>query len=134
INLPLLGNLLSIFSVLIIVAVSSFIAFKQNKSEMAFGIFIIAGLIISPVSLDYHYTILLLPILILINNIRKDSTAMLWVLILISISLIAVYLPYASPRLANGVWAFFAYPKLYGAIGLWGLFISAAYRSEVKET
>jgi hypothetical protein len=133
-NLPLLGDLLSVFCALIIVAVSSFIAFKQNKSEMAFGIFIITGLIISPVSLDYHYTILLLSILILINNIQKDSTAMLWVLILISISLIAVYLPYASPRLAKGVWAFFAYPKLYGAIGLWGLFIRAAYRSEVKET
>lgn len=133
-NLPLLGDLLSVFCALIIVAVSSFIAFKQNKSEMAFGIFIITGLIISPVSLDYHYTILLLSILILINNIQKDSTAMLWVLILISISLIAVYLPYASPSLAKGVWAFFAYPKLYGAIGLWGLFIRAAYRSEVKET
>ena len=132
-NLPLLGNLLSIFSVLIITAVSSFIAFKQNKSEMAFSIFIIAGLIISPVSLDYHYTILLLPILILINNIRKDSTAMIWVMILIFISLIALYLPYASPRLTKGVLAVFAYPKLYGAIGLWGLSIRAAYRSEVKE-
>ncbi|MGB5847060.1 MAG: glycosyltransferase family 87 protein, partial [Ignavibacteriaceae bacterium] len=70
INLPLLGNLLSIFSVLIIAGASSFIAFKRNKSEITFGIFIIAGLIISPVSLDYHYTILLLPILMLINNIR----------------------------------------------------------------
>jgi hypothetical protein len=133
INLPLLGNLLSIFSVLIIAGVSSFIAFKQNKSEIAFGIFIIAGLIISPVSLDYHYTILLLPILMLINNIRKDATAMLWVMILIFVSLISAYLPYASPRLAKGVWAVFAYPKLYGAIGLWGLLIRAAYRSEVKE-
>jgi len=131
-NLPLLGNLLSILSLLIIVAVSSFIAFKQNKSEIAFGIFIIVGLIISPVSLDYHYTILLLPILILINNVQKDSMLMHWVMILIFISLIAVYLPYASPRLAKGVWAVFAYPKLYGAIGLWGLFIRAAYRSEVK--
>ena len=133
INLPLLGNLLSIFSVLIIAGVSSFIAFKQNKSETAFGIFIIAGLIISPVSLDYHYTILLLPILMLINNIRKDSTVMLWVMILIFISLISVHLPYASPRLTRGSWAFFAYPKLYGAIGLWVLFIMAAYRTEVKE-
>ena len=129
--MPLLGNLLSIFSVLIIAGVSSFIAFKQNKSEMAFGVFIIAGLIISPVSLDYHYTILLLPILILINNIRKGSTTMVWVMILIFISLISVYLPYTSPRLVKGVWAVFAYPKLYGAIGLWGLFIRAADRSEV---
>jgi hypothetical protein len=58
---------------------------------------------------------------------------MLWVMILILISLISVYLPYVSPRLAKGIWAVFAYPKLYGAIGLWGLFIMAAYRTEVKE-
>ena len=132
-NLPLLGNLLSIFSVLIIATVSSFIALKQNMSELAFGIFIIAGLIISPVSLDYHYTILLLPILMLINNIRKDATSMLWVMILIFISLVAVYLPYASTRLEKGVWAVFAYPKLYGAIGLWGLFLRAPSHSEGKD-
>jgi hypothetical protein len=132
INLPLLGTVLLFFSVLIIAGVSSIMAFKQKKSEMVFGVFIIAGLIISPASLDYHYTLLLLPILMLINNIRRDSTAMLWVMILIFISLIAAYLPYSSPRLAKGIWAVFAYPKLYGAIGLWGLFIKAAYHSEVK--
>lgn len=132
-NLPVLGDLISIFCVLIITAISSFIAFKQNKSEMAFGIFIIASLIISPFSLDYHYTILLLPILMLINNIRKKSTAMLWVMIFISISLIAVYLPYSSPRFAKGILTIFAYPKLYGAIGLWGLFIKATYHSEFRK-
>jgi hypothetical protein len=100
---------------------------------MAFGIFIIAGLIISPFSLDYHYTILLLPILMLINNIRKNSSVLLWVMVLFSISLIAVYLPYSSPRFAKGIWAVFAYPKLYGAICLWGIFIKVAYHSEVKE-
>jgi len=131
VNLPLLGNLLSIFSVLTITGVSSFIALKNKKSEIVFGAFIIAGVLISPASLDYHYTILLLPFLLLINNIRKDSSAILWVMLLITIFLIAAYLPYASPRFAKGFWAIFAYPKLYGAIGLWGLFIRAAYRSEV---
>ena len=132
-NLSLMGDLLSVVCMLIILTVSSFIAFKHRKSEIAFGIFIIAGLIISPVSLDYHYAILLLPILILVNNIRKNSTAMLWAMIFISISLIAFYLPYSSPRLAKGISAILAYPKLYGAIGLWGLYIKAAYHSEVRE-
>jgi hypothetical protein len=131
VNMPLLGNLLSIFSVLIITGVSSFIALKNKKSEIVFGVFIIASVLINPASLDYHYTILLLPFLLLINNIRKDSSAILRVMLLISIFLIAAYLPYASPRLTKGFWAVFAYPKLYGAIGLWGLFIRAAYRSEV---
>ncbi len=123
INLPLLGNLLSIFSVLIIATVSSLIAFKQNKSKITFGIFVIAGLIISPVSLDYHYTILLLPILLLVSWIRNNPSILLWILLLIFVALIAADTPYSSPRISGGGWAILAYPKLCGAIGLWGLSI-----------
>jgi len=133
INLPLLGNLLSIFSVLIIATVSSLIAFKQNKSEIAFGIFIIVGLIISPVSLDYHYTILLLPILLLVSWIRNNPSILLWILLLIFVALIAADTPYSSPRISGGGRAILAYPKLYGAIGLLGLSYWALYRSEVNE-
>jgi len=123
INLPLFGNLLSIFSVLIVVAVCSFLALKNKKSKIVFGAFIIAGVIISPASLDYHYTILLLPILILIGWIRNNPSILLWVVFLICLLLIVAILPYKSPRIAGGILAVFAYPKLYGAIGLWGLSI-----------
>jgi hypothetical protein len=133
INLPLLGNLLSIFSVLIIATVSSLIAFKQNKSKITFGIFVIAGLIISPVSLDYHYTILLLPILLLVSWIRNNPSILLWILLLIFVALIAADTPYSSPRISGGGRAILAYPKLYGAIGLLGLSFWALYRSEVNE-
>ncbi len=131
-NLPLLGNLLSVISVLIIVTVSSFIAFKQNNSKIIFNIFIIAGLIISPVSLDYHYTILLLPILMLVAWIRNNPSFLLWILLLIFVALIAVDTPYSSPRISRGGWAIFAYPKLYGAIGLWGLSVWASYQSRIS--
>jgi hypothetical protein len=40
-------------------------------------------------------------------------------------TLIALDLPYRSPRLADGAWALLAYPKLYGAWLLWGLAIWA---------
>lgn len=132
-NLPLLGNLISIFSVLIIATISSLIAFKQNKSKMTFGIFVIAGLIISPVSLDYHYTILLLPILMLVSWIRNNPSILLRILLLIFVALIAADTPYSSPRISGGGLAILAYPKLYGAIGLLGLSFWALYHSEVNE-
>jgi hypothetical protein len=47
--------------------------------------------------------------------------------------LIAVFLPYISPKVTGGLWAVFAYPKLYGAIGLLGLLLFAAYKSKLTE-
>ena len=90
-------------------------------------------MIISPVSLDYHYTILLLPILMLVAWIRNNPSFLLWILLLIFVALIAVDAPYSSPRISGGGWAILAYPKLYGAIGLLGLSFWALYRSEVNE-
>jgi hypothetical protein len=56
----------------------------------------------------------------------------LWLLFLFFFAIIAADLPYKSPRVTRGVWAIFAYPKLYGGIGLWGLFMLAFYRSKLK--
>jgi hypothetical protein len=42
-------------------------------------------------------------------------------------------LPYISPKVTGGLWAIFAYPKLYGATGLLGLLLIAAYRSKPAE-
>jgi len=89
-------------------------------------------LIISPVSLDYHYTILLLPILMLVAWIRNNPSFLLWILLLIFVALIAVDTPYSSPRISRGGWAIFAYPKLYGAIGLWGLSVWTSYQSRIS--
>ena len=40
--------------------------------------------------------------------------------------LIGADLPYLSPRVADGAWALFAYPKLYGALLLWATIIWAS--------
>ncbi len=44
-------------------------------------------------------------------------------LLVMAIALIALPLPYQSPQLANGLLAFLAYPRLYGALLLWGLLV-----------
>jgi hypothetical protein len=38
--------------------------------------------------------------------------------------LIAADLPYRSQQLETGAWALLAYPKLYGAVALWGLVLT----------
>jgi hypothetical protein len=45
--------------------------------------------------------------------------------------LIALFLPYISPKITRSLLAVFAYPKLYGAIGILGLLLFAANHSSL---
>jgi len=140
INLPALGKILSTLTILIVLILISFKAYYLKKSDLAFGAFVVAGLIISPASLDYHYTIILLPIFILLKWNLKNQSKIVWSALILFIILIAAYIPYTSPKVTNGWLAIFAYPKLYGAIGLTGLFmfyfsknkVTAKSKSEIK--
>jgi hypothetical protein len=66
-HLPFFGKLLSIIFSFFIIATTSYYAFKFKEPDLSFGAFIIAGIVISPASLDYHYVIALIPILIFVN-------------------------------------------------------------------
>ncbi len=131
INLPVLGRVLSTLSIMIVLIIISFKAYQLKKSDLAFGAFVVAGLILSPVSLDYHYTIILLPIFILIKWILKNQSRIVWAALILFIILIAAYIPYTSTKVSDGWLAIFAFPKLYGAIGLTGLFMFYSSRHKV---
>ena len=90
-------------------------------SVKTFGFFVLLGLIVSPVSADYHYVIALLPIGILLSQFRGQLRSWPGLILITGTLLIAADLPYRTARLTPGAWAFFAYPKLYGALLLWGL-------------
>lgn len=144
IDIPFLGKMLTIiFSIIILTAVS-FYAYRMKKSDLSsvkkpgkpyvvFAVFIIAGVILNPASLDYHYIILLLPVLILINELRKYHSKTLWVLLIIFYVMITERLLYGSPKLSEGWLAIFAYPKLYGALGLLGLFFWISFRDKLSQ-
>jgi len=72
INLPILGNSLTIIFSLLVLTITIISAFKNEKPDIAFGTFIIAGIILSPASIDYHYMLILIPILILFDWLRKN--------------------------------------------------------------
>lgn len=97
-----------------------------REPALAFAAWAILDVALSPVSEDYHYSLLLLPIAILLAEWRDTRRGWRWLAALIvGIALIGAPLPYKSPALAGGALALLAYPKLYGALGLWGLALVA---------
>ncbi|HEX5417048.1 MAG TPA: glycosyltransferase family 87 protein [Chloroflexota bacterium] len=99
---------------------------SHRDRALAFAAWAILDVALSPVSEDYHYTLLLVPIAILLADWRDCRRGRRWLAILLgAIVLIGAPLPFKSPALAAGAWALLAYPKLYGALGLWGLAVRA---------
>jgi hypothetical protein len=132
-NLPWLGKSLTVLFSLLILALTMINAYKFSETNLTFGAFIIAGIILNPASIDYHYVLLLIPVIILFDWLRKNSSPVLWILFIIFFVLISAGLPYTSSKITSGARAIFAYPKLYGALGLWVLFLIAAYRTKFSE-
>jgi hypothetical protein len=133
INLSMIGKSLTIIFTLGILIVTIVSALKFKKSDFAFGSFIIAGLILNPATIDYHYVLILIPIIILIDWLKNNPAPSMWTIFLFSFILIALSIPYTSLKVTSGLWAVLAYPKLYGALGLWGLCLRASYVSKSAE-
>ena len=125
-DLPLLGHGLPIVGLGVLLAISSWYAYRRGASDSVFAAFVLLGLIVSPVSIDYHYVIALLPIGILLSQFRGQLRSWPGFILITGTLLIAADLPYQSARLTPGAWAFFAYPKLYGALLLWGLALAGS--------
>jgi hypothetical protein len=118
-NLPVVAKALTIIFTLIIILISIRLVTKHTDPTLSFAIFITIGLFLSPLSIDYHYILILIPFFIVLSKLRENSSAFHWSVFIISYLLIAVKLPYTSNKITEGYWALFAYPKLFGAISLW---------------
>jgi hypothetical protein len=95
------------------------VARLRPRDDRVFAAFVIAGVVASPLSLDYTYTMLLLSSAIAFAWALERRSPMVWVLLAAAVLPVAADLPYRSPRLDHGTWALLAYPKLYGALLLW---------------
>ncbi len=124
-----LGTWLPVLGFAAILGGSAYVAAKKHsRDDLIFAAFVVANIILSPFSTDYHYTLLLLPLAIMIVWAREESMLWIWIALGASIVLIANNLPHQSPRLSAGILALLAYPKLYGALLLWGLALWACLR------
>jgi hypothetical protein len=128
---PVAGNALALLAAAGVLAVSLACAARSapQSNEVLFGAFALLGVILSPLSLDYHYVLALPAMIILGRWAYSQRSRWAWPVLLLATLMIALDLPYRSPRVSAGLSALLAYPKLYGALMLWGLALWAAYRT-----
>jgi hypothetical protein len=101
----------------------------RRADALAFAAWMTLTIILSPVSEDYHHTLLLAPIAILLaywRDARPGRPAL--IALAFGVALIGAPLPYKDPALSAGARALLAYPKLYGALALWAVALSALRR------
>ncbi|MGH7501624.1 MAG: glycosyltransferase family 87 protein [Longimicrobiales bacterium] len=94
---------------------------RRRDHDLAFAAISALSLALMPHSLDYHYVLAIFPIAVLLSRLHAQPRSVAFWLLALATFLIAADLPYRSPRLADGVIALIAYPKLYGALLLAGL-------------
>jgi glycosyl transferase family 87 len=94
---------------------------RADTRDLAFGAMVAANLVLSPLTIEYQYTTLLLPIAILLAWARDRSS--LWIRTILAIAIImgTADVAYRSPSVSAGARALLAYPRLYAAAIMWGL-------------
>jgi hypothetical protein len=121
-----LGIAASWLAILALVVVTAVVAARRHAGDDSiFAAFAALSVIASPVSLDYHYVLTLLPIAILFAREREEQNEARMGLLGLAVLLIAARLPHLSPSGADGARALLAYPKLYGALLLWWLALTS---------
>ena len=133
-NSPLAGMMLPWIGAAILLGVSAAVAFIRRNPDLLFAAFVLLSLVLSPVSLDYHYVIALIPIALLLSHWQHRMVSWEGLALITGAILIAADFPYRSASLADAAWAFFAYPKLYGALLLWGLALVSCVQSSGPES
>jgi hypothetical protein len=128
-NAPVLGLALPLAGLGLMLAASAYAVLIRAEADLTFALFAIASVVLSPVSLDYHYTLLLVPAAILFAWVIRHGRLWHWAVLAVGVWLVAANLPYNSPRVSAGALALLAYPKLYGACLLWALAWWAAVRA-----
>jgi hypothetical protein len=113
------------------IAVAGLLAYSllvapRHPPPRVFAAFVALGLAISPVSIDYHYVVAILPLVVLLSLHRDALFSSAGLLTVCALAIIGLDLPYRSARLADGWITVFAYPKLYGALILWWLLLRPA--------
>lgn len=131
---PLVAMLVEYGGALALLAGAARISVRGRDRDLSFAAFVLAGLMLSPFSLDYHYMLALVPIAIVAVRLQRRPRARLLLILAVAYALIAADLPYRSPALHDGAWAIFAYPKLYGAALLWALAMWEASRGATFHT
>jgi hypothetical protein len=100
----------------------------SSPSDLSFTVFATTSTIVNPLSLDYHYVPLLLPIAILLAWARNQPRPLAPILVGLAMFLIAADLTPRTLEMGRGTLALLNYPKLYGAMILWATAVYACHQ------
>src|SRR5262249_14590744 len=116
---PILATALAVASALALLGLTLWRT-RLGSMVAAFVAWTALAVVLDPGAADYHYTLLLAPIGLVLARLRDEGVDWrAWVAFAAAVVLVGAPLPYKSPRLATGLLTFLAYPKLYGALVLW---------------
>ena len=119
---PMVAAVLTIGCVGSIAGLSCYLASRDRENrDLVFSAFVLANLVLSPLSLEYHFPFALLPLAVVLARVSVRPVLLPFLLLGVAAALLALDLPYLSARLESGVWSLLAYPRLWGALVLWGL-------------
>jgi len=118
---PVIATLLSSGVILGLLAFTCWQIYKCKNVSLIVSALVLLTVLISPASLDYHYAIILLPVLLLLGympDMKRLQIASLWV----GIILLSLDYPYQQAQYDQTFLSLLAYPKLIGGTIL--LFLS----------
>jgi hypothetical protein len=108
---------------------------SRSDRSLGFAAWTILTIVASPASADYHYTLLIVPIaLLLATRSEVDRRWPFLAALGLGVLLIGAPIPYKSPLLTAGAWALLAYPKMYGGLLLWALAVFARRPGHASRT
>ncbi|MBL8164572.1 MAG: hypothetical protein JNJ61_21460, partial [Anaerolineae bacterium] len=122
---PFLAALLPPVSSLAVIAVTAWRAWRTPRSPLVFAALVIAHLLTSPATLEYHYALMLFPLLLLCFDSQRWSLRAR-LLLLVAAALLAVDYDYWGSRWGSGALVALAYPRLWGGLLLWALALRQA--------
>ena len=120
-NAPEVATVTTLLVSLALLASTSAFVMVSGELDLSFAALFTLSVLLSPLSLDYHFTLLLLPIAIVLGRLQRTGGVSAGVVLGVAVLLVMSDLPYTSSRLSGGAWALLAYPKLVGTLLLWGV-------------
>jgi hypothetical protein len=100
---------------------------NSDGLQLSLALSLSLALLLSPAAEEYHFTILILPLLVSLKFLFNENLCKVsWIVWLIAVILLAIPWPYKTWA-ATGWLALTAYPRLYGTLLLWGLLLRLSH-------
>jgi len=126
--IPIVGA--AVAGVTVALMVVTLLRARCLPTSRALGAGAALSVVLSPLAEQYHFLVVLAPLSVA-ASLRLDLRRA--ALFALAGAMLTVDLPFKSPALWNGATALLAYPRLYGALIVWGLLVFAPAPSTLEQ-